>query len=146
MYEKSLLPETREDLLMIIETIDKIPNEAEAIANDFVIQKTILFPEIKSPFMELINLSVDSVEKTLDATRDCFGKRKKIAEFNLLIDNNESLGDSLEREMISKVFETELPSGDKLIQKDLIIKLGNICDLCENVLDKIVICSVKRQI
>lgn len=145
MYQKSLLPETREDLLSIIEIMDKIPNEAEAIVNDFVSQKTLLFDDIKPGFLELVQLSIETSRIAMDATRDCFGKREHIAELNRRVDNNESLGDAMERAMITKVFASSLDSGDKIIQKDFIIKLGNICDLCEDVLDRIVICSVKRE-
>ncbi|OGV48730.1 MAG: hypothetical protein A2X49_03905 [Lentisphaerae bacterium GWF2_52_8] len=145
MYQKSLLPETREDLLSIIEIMDKIPNEAEAIANDFVSQKTVLFPEIREGFLELIQLSIETSRLAMDATRDCFGRRQRIAELARQVDNNESLGDAMERSMITKVFAASLDTGEKIIQKDFIIKLGNICDLCEDVLDRIVICSVKRE-
>lgn len=144
MYQKSLLPETREDLLNIIETMDKIPNLAEAVCYDFVIQKTVLCKDIREKFMELLKLSRETFDRTVEATRDCFDKREKISEYKVVVDKNESIGDSLERDMITIIFNSNLETGEKVIQRDIVIKLGEICDQCERVLDKIVICSVKR--
>jgi len=146
LYEKSLMPESREDLLEIIEILDRVPNRAESILNMFITQKTKILPEIKKDMKELVKLSLETFAYSIDATRDCFGKMEKIKEFNRLIDNNESIGDRLERKMIQKIFAAKLDPGDKLIQKEFVLELGAICDLCERVKDRLVICSVKRNV
>jgi uncharacterized protein Yka (UPF0111/DUF47 family) len=48
--------------------------------------------------------------------------------------------------MIQKIFASDIPVGEKIIQKDMINQLGDICNLCEHVMDRIVICSIKRQL
>jgi hypothetical protein len=144
MYRKSLLPETREDLLNIIEMIDKIPNEGQAVLNDVIIQKTSVFTGIRESFLELMEISTETFDFIVEAFRDCFKKCLKVDELNSRVDDNESLGDSFERKMIKVVFDSNLDKAEKIIQRDLIIKLGNICDICEAAMDKIVICSIKR--
>ncbi|OGV49219.1 MAG: hypothetical protein A2017_06035 [Lentisphaerae bacterium GWF2_44_16] len=146
MYEKSLLPETREDLLIIIETIDKIPNHAEAIVNIFQDQKTKLFPQISGMILELLAVSRETFGQTVEATRNCFGKRDMVKAFNAMVDKNENLGDDLERKMISNIFSSDLNTGDKILQKEIVVNLGEICDLCKTTLDHLMICSVKRQL
>lgn len=44
------------------------------------------------------------------------------------------------------VMKKGLDSGDKLIQKEFVLEVGQICDLCEHVKDKLVITSIKRSI
>lgn len=144
MYEKSLLPDTREDLLVILESIDKIPNECECLLNMIITQKTELYKKIDQPFSELLKISGETFEHTIEAARDCFGKRRKTRELNRLVDDNESIGDSLEWQMVAKIFESKLDTGDKILQKEIVHRLGSICDFCESTLDRIVICSVKR--
>lgn len=144
MFHKSLLPETREDLLTIIEMIDKIPNEGQAVLNDFLIQKTELFEPIKKNFLELMRNSVETFSNTTEAMKDCFENGGRIDELSHIVDNNESLGDSLERDMIETVFDSDIDKAEKIIQRDFIIKLGNICDLCETTMDRIVIAGIKR--
>jgi predicted phosphate transport protein (TIGR00153 family) len=144
MFHKSLLPETREDLLTIIEMIDKIPNEGQAVLNDFLIQKTMLFNPIKKNFLELMKNSIETFSNTLEAFNNCFEKGDEIDRLSNLVDNNESLGDSLERDMIGAVFDADIDKAEKIIQRDFVIKLGNICDLCESAMDRIVVASIKR--
>ena len=147
MYQKSLLPESRGDLLGILETIDRIPNRAERILFMFITQQTTLLPEIKPEMEELLHLSVETIGYTIDATRDCFGQRNKIHDLNRQVDNNESVGDNLERKMITTIFASdELDTGEKILQKEMVVQLGAMCDLCENTLDRIMVASVKRQI
>lgn len=146
MYAKSLLPESRRDLLEIIELLDRIPNQAESILNMFLTQHTPLITEIKPDMTELINISSETLIYTIDATRDCFNMSGKMKELARLIDNNESIGDRLERKMIKTIFSSGIDSGDKLIQKEFVLEVGAICDLCERVKDKLVITSIKRSI
>ena len=144
LYEKSLMPETRRDMLLMVETIDRVPNRAERIIYMYVTQKTKVYPGIEKDLKELLNLSVETFDATVKATLDCFGKMSNVKESNRIVDNNESLGDHLERKMITTIFESDLDVGEKMLQKEFVLEFGAICDLCESVLDRIVVCSVKR--
>lgn len=147
MYAKSQLPESRRDLLEIIEQLDRIPNQAESILNMFLSQHTPLVNRIKADMKELVKISNETVKHTIDATRECFNTSEKLKELSRHIDNNESVGDRLERKMIKTIFaDKEMSSGDKLIQKEFILEVGHICDLCESIKDKLVITSIKRSI
>lgn len=146
MYAKSLLPESRRDLLEIIEQLDRLPNRAESILNMFLTQKTKLLDQIKPDMVELINLSQETVKFTLEATIDCLNIKGKMKEYSRLIDNNESIGDRLERKMITTIFAADIDTGEKLLQKEFVLQVGAICDLCERLKDKLVITSIKRSI
>ena len=80
LYEKSLLPETRRDLLLMVETLDRIPNRADCIAFMYLTQKTAIFPGIVDELRELMKLSIATFEVTAKATLDCFGKMSHIRE------------------------------------------------------------------
>lgn len=146
MYEQSLLPESREDLLDIIERIDAVPNGADHLATLLMIQKTEILPSLKKDISELLSLSVESFKYTREAALDCFMKMKRINELQTLIKNTESIGDSLEHEMVRKIFEEKMETGDKLVQKDIVNQIGDLCNMCEHVMDRIVICSIKRKL
>ena len=146
MYEKSLLPESRRDLLEVIEIIDKIPNSGEAILSIINSQNVELIDQIKEDMTELLHLSTETVEKVIQMTNACFKAEGDMDELARLIDNNESVGDHLERRMIQRIFSLDIDTGDKIIQKEYVIQLGHICDLCEAVKDKLVITNIKRSV
>lgn len=146
MYEKSLLPESQEDLFGIIERADKIPNMAETVLNTMLMQKTEILHPIRKDVQELVDLSLETFAYTREATLNCFGKMEKIKELARLVDNNESLGDRLEKKIITKIFEEKINTGEKILQKELVLQIGSICDLCEYVIDSLVITSIKRRL
>ncbi|MFA6568038.1 MAG: DUF47 family protein [Victivallales bacterium] len=146
MYEQSLLPESREDLLDIIERIDAIPNGADHLATLLMIQKTEIMPSLKKDISELLSLSLESFKYTREAALDCFMKMRKIKELQTLIKNTESIGDTIEHEMVRKIFEEKTEMAEKLVQKDIVYQIGDICNMCEHVMDRIVICSIKRKL
>ncbi|OGV37511.1 MAG: hypothetical protein A2X48_19360 [Lentisphaerae bacterium GWF2_49_21] len=146
MYEQSLLPESREDLLDIIERIDMIPNCVDHLATLLTIQKIPVLPVLKNDTMELLGTSLEAFKYTREAALDSLMKMEKIKELQALIGDNESIGDRLEHKMIRTVFAMDINTGDKLVQKDMINQLGDICNLCEHVMDRIVICSIKRKL
>jgi uncharacterized protein len=146
MYEQSLLPESREDLLDIIERIDAVPNGADHLATLLMIQKTEILPSLKKDISELLSISVESFKYTREAALDCFMKMRRIGELQTLIKNCESIGDGLEHAMIGKIFEEKIGTGDKIVQKDIVYQIGDICNMCEHVMDRIVICSIKRKL
>ena len=146
MYQKSLLPETRNDLLLIIENLDCTPTRAETILNMFLTQKTVILDELKPQMLELLKLSIETYSHTIEAVDDCFGKMEKVNDLNRLVDNNESIGDGLEREMITMIFDSDIETAEKILQKEFVLQLGSICDMCETTLDLVVICAIKRSV
>ncbi len=146
MYEKSILPETRGNVLLILDAIDKLPNTMESILYMFLTQKVEVIDVLKDDIIELMDITKTAINDTTYATKDCFGKMAKVKDLNESVDNSESLGDKLERKMITKLFEMDLTLGEKIIQKEYILKFGSLCDLCETAMDRVLIFNIKRHL
>lgn len=146
MYEKSLMPESRRDLLEVIEMIDKIPNSEEAILSILISQNIKPINQIKEDMSELLSISIETVTLVIKMTNACFKADEEMEELARLIDNNESVGDHLERKMIGDIFKLNIDIGEKMMQKEYVMQLGSICDLCEAVKDKLVITNIKRSV
>jgi len=58
----------------------------------------------------------------------------------------DKLLDAVEREMIAKIFSSELDGLQKLTLRDLVLGIGDIADLSENVADRMMIMSLKRRV
>lgn len=146
MYSKSLLPESRGDMLGLIESMDKVPGQAQSILWQISTQKIELPDYLARDAIELIELSQEAVDTALDAVDDLLGRRERVRELTQIIDNNESLCDDLERKMIEKIFDSDQPLPEKLLLKELILELGEISDLCEKISDRITIFNIKQQV
>lgn len=146
IYEKSLLPEFQGDVLTIIEKIDRIASKAEAVLYMVQLQKIKLLHPLVKDTEELLAISMETYKYTVEAALSFFGNMEEVRKLAKIVDNNESIGDRLERKMVKIIFEEKMDVGEKILQKDLIVEIGNICDLCENAMDSIVISAVKRKI
>jgi predicted phosphate transport protein (TIGR00153 family) len=146
MYSKALIPESRGDILGFLETMDRIPNKAEAVLFQIQTQRIHVPKELHSNFHRIIALSCEAMELTYEASEKLFKNQKDILLLTDKIDHKESECDHAERDTIVKIFNMDIDKADKIILKELIIEIGTITDRAENVSDRITIQSVKRKV
>lgn len=146
LYSKALIPESRRDVLELLESIDRVPNKVESVL--FHIQcEEIKFPQPLMLDLEtLVQHTCDTSRKIIDLTKNLFARREKIKELTQLIDKDESYCDHVERQIIRKIFQGNMDTGEKLQLKGLILEIGDITDRAEDISDKVTIISVKGQV
>lgn len=146
MYKKSLLPDSRADILDLIENIDRLPNRNESILWQILTEKVLIPDNLKENFTRLVDLSRDTIDIVTDCAKDLFHKGRNVKELTRKIDTNESDGDKLERDLIRTLFESDMSMGDKLLLKDVILETGGIADDAEVIADRMTIFNIKRQV
>ena len=78
MYTKSVFPESREDILELLEMLDKIPNHAESCIRMVLTQHIIIPQEYTSEILTLVKISQHAVRHILDAAKMLFQDRKSV--------------------------------------------------------------------
>lgn len=147
MFQQSLLPETREDLLNIIEEMDNIPDLCERTLYMIVDQQFLPIPSISKDLIELIKIGIECFKYTLDSAHDYLGKMQHTDSLLQKVNDYEHIGDKLERKMIKLIFSNQnLTTGEKLIQKEIVKEIGNICNKSKHTAQRIIIASIKRKI
>ena len=146
MYEKSLLPESREDILILLERLEMLPNQAEDILRMLKIQQIDLPKFTFANLQELIKLSNDAYDLVVRGVNDALGKALETQEVVRLLDNIESLGDSLEQKLISDIFASDLLLAEKMHYRDMIIAIASLCDHAEEIGKFLTIFTVKRRV
>ena len=147
MFLQSLLPETREDLLEIVEEMDNIPDACERAVYIIADQQTVPIDEISGDIIELVKIGIECFKYTLDVVHDFFGKMKNIQTIFQKVNDYEHIGDKLERVMIKKIFSNKyLSAGEKFLQKELVKEIGNITNRSQHSAQKIIMASIKRKI
>ena len=81
MYSRALIPESREDIMALIEQVDKIPRSFEKILNMIRTQK-IYFPDfLVLDIQELIRISIESCDlmaKQIDVMKNLMQTDSKL--------------------------------------------------------------------
>jgi predicted phosphate transport protein (TIGR00153 family) len=146
LYEKSLLPESRGDLLTMLETMDRVPNKMEGVVRQVEIQKLILPNFLHNDLRETTRISIETFNILIEAVEQVFNQSRGLQDNLLTIDDNESLCDDLQQKMIRDIFEQEDDTGNKILLKDLVDTLASITDLCENVSNYVTIFHIKHSV
>ncbi|MEA2012090.1 MAG: DUF47 family protein [Verrucomicrobiota bacterium] len=146
LYEKSLLPESRRDILVIIDKVDMIANTAESILRTLHTQNILIPKQFHAKIRELILLSVETCKMTIQQVSSVLQNEGEFKEAARRIDANESIGDRLEEDMIFIIFREDHTNVDQILYRDAIIRMGNLLDICEVVADILTIFSIKRNV
>jgi len=146
LYSKALLPESRGDILGLLETIDKIINKCESVLYQIHLENLELPESMAGYFRRILSVSSECLEAVHKAASDYFANKENMIEMARQIDEKESECDHIEREAIRNLFTSDLPWHLKFQLENLIIEMGNITDRAEAVADRLVLTSVKRKV
>ena len=146
LYQKSLLPDTRQDIFRLLDSIDRMPNKAESILRRIYTQNICLPKQFEAKVWELVQLGADTFKVVRKAVIDSLEKMERTQKLVMVIDSNESVGDALEQRIIYEIFRSEVEPADRILLRDLVLEIGHILDLAESLSDIITILTIKRQV
>lgn len=147
LYGKSLLPDSRGDLLGLLESFDRLPNMAETVLFALRCQRIELPKDLAPQYRRLVDLNLQSYYLCRRAVDALLSNPKITLHATKEVDEKESESDRIEREIMCQIFDSdEYDTGLKLLYKDLILLIGGISDRAEAVADRIGIVAIKRQI
>ncbi|MCG6916859.1 MAG: DUF47 family protein [Deltaproteobacteria bacterium] len=146
MYSKVLIPESRGDILRLLESIDLIPTHFETVL--FMIQgQKLKVPDfITLDFRELMRLSLECCDLVIRQVEAYFKKSENIKPLVSTIDSLESRCDHIEREIVRKIFASDLNPFEKLQLKELVVQMGEISDQADRVSRSVHIINIKRRV
>ena len=146
MYSKALIPDSRGDIMQLIESIDMIPHYFERVLFVMQTQKLSIPDFLALDVKELIRISLESCD--LLSKQLALHLKQKLGSRALLgtIDTNESHCDHIERRIITKIFDSDLDPFIKLQLKELIVTMGEISDQTDRVSRRINIINMKRRV
>jgi predicted phosphate transport protein (TIGR00153 family) len=146
MYSRALIPESREDIMNLLEHMDVIPRIFELILHLIRTQKLKIPPFIEAETKDLIRISVESCDLMIRQVELMLKKKEGIRALLATIDHNESHCDHIERSLMIKVFDSDLETCAKLQLKELIIAMGEISDQADRVSKRVNIMTLKRRV
>ncbi len=146
MYSKVLLPESRGDIMGLLESIDQIPRFFEIILNIIRTQKLAIPDLIVSDVRELVSVSMEACDLMIMQVEDLLQRGRRIPELLDVIDEKESQCDVIERQIITTLFDSDIDPFLKIQLKELVVFLGEISDQADRVSKRINIISLKRRV
>jgi predicted phosphate transport protein (TIGR00153 family) len=145
LYQRALIPESRGDVLGLLETLDIIPGTFQSLCFQVLLEK-IRFPkQFRERYLHLLDVNLKSYDLVREAVLGLF-YNKDVKELADLIDAVESDSDHIERDLIRDIFNARLDKADKILLKEIVVNTGDISDQAERVKDRLILAIVKRKI
>jgi uncharacterized protein len=146
LYGKALLPESRGDLLGLVESFDRLPNIVETILFTIKCQAVQIPPVLLPDYKRLADINLQAYYLLRKAVEALLDNPKATLHATKEVDDKESESDRVERELISRIFQSDTDVGTKMLLKELVLLIGSVSDRAETTADRIGIIAIKRQI
>ena len=146
MYTRALFPESRGDILRLLETMDAVPNQAERVVKDMVLENIEIPEPYRGRLLDLSAVGVRATEEMLAATRKLFSDFTAATALTGKIDELESQADQIEAGLIERIFASDMEGLQKILLRDVVRGIAGLCDACEKVGDHVRVLVAKRSI
>ena len=146
MYSKSIFPESRGDILNLLESVDKVPNQAEKIVQLLLTRRIHIPVDLTESILQLADVSLRCTKALLEGVEKLFSDFTNATAVVGKVDELESQADRFQFQLYETVFAGEQDGYEKLLLADLIRSIASICDRAENAGDRIRIIVAKRSI
>ena len=146
MYSGAYLPLLREDMLHLLEQLDKIADGAESCCDFFLDQRPEIPDDLKPRFLSAMQASTSCFTFLKDAVISFFSEKdetENIREVLRKVGIIESDVDKLEWDITRDIFKTNLDYGHKVHLRHCIQRVVEISDRVEDTADQLEITIIK---
>lgn len=146
MYARSVFPESRGDLLELLEAMDRVPNHTEATLRLLYHQHIAVPAEYHEELGKLFDVSARAVEKLLEAVHELFRNYQSAGHLVGAVDELESEADHLESRLLDRLFGSDRDGFEKIMLREVIEHVETISDRAEKAADVLRIIVAKRNL
>ena len=109
LYEQTLIPDSRGDVLGLLENMDTILNNCEGAMWQFAIEKPEIPDEFRADYAHLVDASVAAVDSLVSASRAFFRGLEAVSDHMHKVLFFEKEGDKISTRLKMAIFAGELP-------------------------------------
>lgn len=147
LYTKTLIPESRGDVLRLLENMDNLLDHFKAAMWRFDIERPEICAEFHDAFRELVSCGVEAVEAIVLSCRAFFKNIDTVADHIHKVIYWEKESDKVSTNLQRTIFRREdLRLSHKRHLRDFARYLEKIADEAEDVADRLTIYVIKRSI
>ncbi len=146
LYMETLLPESRGDVLGLLESIDRVLNRCEESLQDFSVEHPEFMAELIEDFHELVVETISCVDHMVMAARSYFRDPKAVRDHIAHARYHEHESDKIGERIRRMVFASKMELAAKLHHRDFAMRIDHIADAAEDVCDRIAIANIKRSL
>jgi len=147
LYLKTLIPESRGDVLDLLENMDALLDRFKGAIWRFEIERIEIDPKFHDDFKELVNYVVEASEAIVRSARAFFKNTKAVADHMHKVSFWETEADKVSTQLQRKIFRQEdMRLSHRMQLREFVRHVDKIADRAEDVADKLNIFVIKRSL
>jgi predicted phosphate transport protein (TIGR00153 family) len=147
LYVQTLIPESRGDVLELLENMDALLDRFKGAVWRFEIEYPVIPAELHNDVKELVVCVVEAVEAMVRSARAFFKDIAAVADHMHKVSYWEKQSDKVSTRLQRNIFRQEdLRLSHKLQLRDFVTHIDKIADRAEDVADKMSIYVIKRSL
>ena len=146
LYANTLIPDSRGDVLGLIETADQLLSQFEGSLWAFTIETPDIPDEFKDGFKKLASMVVKAVDELGLGARAFFRTPHDVPAYNHKVMLYEREADIIGTKLKMAIFGSDLDLARKLHLREFVEQIDSIADLAEDVADRLAIYAIKRMV
>ncbi len=146
LYANTLIPDSRADVLELIEGVDQVFSKFEGTLWAFVIETPVIPKDIKIGFRKLTTMSIKAVDQLTHGARAFFYSPYDVPAYNHKVSLYEKEADVISTQLKTDIFGSPLELAQKLHLREFVEQIDSVADMAEDVADRLAIYAIKRLI
>ena len=147
LYRKMLIPESRGDVLGLLETTDNVIDATKKVLGHFDVEKPNIREFMRPILAKLAKASADALDNVVRADRAFFTNKESVEDYIHKVHFYEHEADQLEEQAKKAIFEsTEIERlSEKLQLRNFVELIASLSDEAEDVAERLSVYAIKRQ-
>jgi uncharacterized protein len=146
LYLETLIPESRGDVLGLLESSDRVLNRITDTLAQFDVEVPEIMEEFKPLYLDLTDAAMATVEHMVSAVRAYFREPDKVRDYinkaMFYEKQSDAVGDRIKR----NVFRLDIALSRKIHMRYFTFHIEVIADEAEDVCDRLAIATIKRSL
>ena len=144
LYTQTLIPESRGDVLGLLENLDSLLGLYEGALWSFSIEQPEISAEFHGDYATLCDQVVHAAEAIVLASRAFFRNIEAVGDHMHKVMFYEKEADKVSTKLKRAIFATDLPLYRKAHLRNFVEHIDNVADRAEDVADRLAIYTIKR--
>ena len=146
LYKNELLPDSRGDMLNLLEGLDRVPNRIETVVRNICMRRVDIPGNVAPSIKEMLVPVQTCVETLLTAVRMLFSEPSTVKAAVDDVDRLETECDVIQHRTIREIYRMDLDLAEKMQLERLISEIGGIADRAEDAGTVLEIIAIKRTV
>ena len=146
LYQETLIPESRGDVLGILEHTDEVIGAAKQTLMLLSVQKPKIPSDLRTDYNELAEYGCRAVHELVAGIRAFFRTSESVRDFVHKVTFWEREADTVGERLKRKIFSSDLELARKLHLGDFVVHVDALADDAQDVSERLSISAIKRSV